>query len=288
MRVEKRLETNHNPLIIGDYTQISTICRKESVDRIIVALDERRGKFPLEQLLVWRLKGIQIDDGVTFSEYLAGKLSIEDLYPSSLIFSDGFKSSAIFKMIKRGIDVCGSIIGLTLLLPLNLMVAIAIKLDSKGPVFYRQERMGEDGKKFRLLKFRSMRANAEENGPEWAKVNDQRVTRVGRIIRKWRMDEIPQMINVLKGEMSFVGPRPERPVFVEQLEEEIPYYSLRNAIKPGITGWAQISYPYGASKEDALEKLKYDLYYVKHMSFLFDLTIIFETVKIVVLGRGAR
>jgi lipopolysaccharide/colanic/teichoic acid biosynthesis glycosyltransferase len=168
------------------------------------------------------------------------------------------------------------------------MVAIAIKLDSKGPIFYRQERMGEDGKKFRLLKFRSMRANAEENGPEWAKVNDQRVTRVGRMIRKWRLDEIPQMINVLRGEMSFVGPRPERPVFVEQLEEEIPYYSLRNAIKPGITGWAQISYPYGASKEDALEKLKYDLYYVKHMSFLFDLTITFETVKTVVLGRGAR
>jgi exopolysaccharide biosynthesis polyprenyl glycosylphosphotransferase len=191
-------------------------------------------------------------------------------------------------MIKRGIDISGSIIGLTLLFPLNLMVAIAIKLDSKGPIFYRQERMGEDGKKFRLLKFRSMRTNAEENGPEWAKLNDQRVTRVGRMIRKWRLDEIPQMINVLRGEMSFVGPRPERPVFVERLEEEIPYYSLRNAIKPGITGWAQVSYPYGASREDALEKLKYDLYYVKHMSFLFDLTIIFETVKIVVLGRGAR
>jgi sugar transferase (PEP-CTERM system associated) len=288
MKVEKRLETTPNPPIIGDYTQISSICRKGGIDRIIVALDERRGKFPLEQLLVWRLKGIQINDGVTFSEYLAGKLSIEDLYPSSLIFSNGFKSSAIFKMIKRGIDISGSIIGLTLLFPVNLMVAIAIKLDSRGPIFYRQERMGEDGKKFRLLKFRSMRTNAEENGPEWAKVNDQRVTRVGRMIRKWRVDEIPQMINVLRGEMSFVGPRPERPVFVEQLEEGIPYYSLRNAIKPGITGWAQISYPYGASKEDALEKLKYDLYYVKHMSFLFDLTIIFETVKIVVLGRGAR
>jgi sugar transferase (PEP-CTERM system associated) len=288
MKAEKRLETDSSPVVVGNYKQISSICQKGGVDRIVVALDERRGRFPLEELLFWRLRGIPVDDGVTFSEYLAGKLSVENLYPSSLIFSNGFKSSSITRIIKRGIDISGSIIGLTLLFPVNLMVAIAIKLDSKGPIFYRQERMGEDGKKFRLLKFRSMRANAEENGPEWAKVNDQRVTRVGRMIRKWRLDEIPQMVNVLRGEMSFVGPRPERPVFVEQLEEEIPYYSLRNAIKPGITGWAQISYPYGASKEDALEKLKYDLYYVKHMSFLFDLTIIFETVKIVVLGRGAR
>ncbi len=288
MRVEKTLEIGSNPLIIGDYKQISSICQKEGIDRIIVALDERRGKFPLEQLLFWRLKGIQIDDGVTFSEYLAGKMSIENLYPSSLIFSDGFKTSTIFKMIKRGIDILGSIIGLTLLFPVNLMVAIAIKLDSRGPIFYRQEREGEDGKTFFLLKFRSMRINAEENGPEWAKVNDQRVTRVGRIIRRGRLDEIPQMINVLRGEMSFVGPRPERPVFVKQLKEEIPYYSLRDAIKPGITGWAQISYPYGASREDALEKLKYDLYYIKHMSLLFDLTIIFDTVRIIVLGKGAR
>lgn len=185
-------------------------------------------------------------------------------------------------------DILTSIIGLTLLFPVSLMVAIAIKSDSKGPIFYQQERVGEDGKIFRLLKFRSMRKNAEENGPVWAQVNDQRVTRVGRMIRKWRLDEIPQMINVLKGEMSLVGPRPERPIFVEQLSNEIPYYSLRNVIKPGITGWAQISYPYGASKEDALEKLKYDLYYIKRMSFLFDLTIIFETVKITLLGRGAR
>jgi sugar transferase (PEP-CTERM system associated) len=277
-----------NPLIVGDYTQISSICQKGGVDRIVVALDERRGKFPLEPLLFWRLKGIQVDDGVTFSEYLAGKLSIENLYPSSLIFSNGFKSSAVFRMVKRGIDILGSILGLTLLFPLSLMVAVAIKLDSKGPIFYRQERVGEDGEIFCLSKFRSMRINAEENGPEWAKVNDRRVTRVGRMIRKWRLDEIPQMINVLRGEMSFVGPRPERPVFVEHLKKEIPYYSLRGAVKPGITGWAQISYPYGASKEDALEKLKYDLYYVKHMSFLFDLTIIFDTVKIIVLGRGAR
>jgi lipopolysaccharide/colanic/teichoic acid biosynthesis glycosyltransferase len=168
------------------------------------------------------------------------------------------------------------------------MIALAIKLDSKGPILYRQERVGEDERIFRLLKFRSMRMDAEENGPEWARVDDQRVTRVGRMIRKLRLDEIPQMINVLKGEMSFVGPRPERPFFTEQLKNEIPYYSQRHVIKPGITGWAQICYRYGASKEDALEKLKYDLYYIKHMSWVFDLIIFFETVKIVLLGKGAR
>ena len=288
MRIEKRSEINSKPLIIGDYTEISSICRAGEVDRIIVALDERRGKFPLEQLLNCRLKGIRVDDGVAFAEYLAGKLAIENLHPSSLIFSNGFRNSAIFKKVKRMIDILASLIGFTLCIPVSLVISILIKLDSKGPIFYRQERVGKDGKIFRLLKFRSMRNNAEKNGPVWAKVNDQRVTRVGRIIRKWRLDEIPQMINVLKGEMSFVGPRPERLVFVNQLKKEIPYYSQRNIIKPGITGWAQISYPYGASKKDALEKLKYDLYYIKHMSFLFDLNIILETVKIILLGRGAR
>lgn len=288
MKVEKSVEIDPKPLIVGDYTQISSVCQKKDVDRIIVALDERRGKFPLDQLLLCRLKGIRVDDGVSFSEYLAGKLSIENLHPSSLIFSDGFRSSAIFKKLKRGMDILASTIGLILLFPINLVVTIAIKFDSKGPIFYQQERIGEDGKIFRLLKFRSMRKDSEENGPVWAKVDDQRVTRVGRLIRKWRLDEVPQMINVLTGEMSFVGPRPERPVFVQQLRKEIPYYSLRNVIKPGITGWAQISYPYGASKEDALEKLKYDLYYIKHMSLVFDLMIIFETAKIVFLGKGAR
>jgi lipopolysaccharide/colanic/teichoic acid biosynthesis glycosyltransferase len=175
-----------------------------------------------------------------------------------------------------------------LLFPVSIMISIAIKLDSKGPIFYRQEREGEDGKIFHLLKFRSMCVNAEANGPVWAGTEDQRITRVGRLIRKLRFDEIPQMLNVLEGDMSFVGPRPERPFFTEQLKREIPFYSQRNTIKPGVTGWAQIRYPYGASKEDALEKLKYDLYYIKHMSLLFDLMIILETAKIVLLGRGAR
>ena len=288
MRMEKRLEHESEPVVIGDYAQIFSICREGTVNRIIVALDERRGKFPIEQLLLCRLKGIRVDDGMAFTEDLAGKLSVENLHPSSLIFSDGFKRSSIFKGVKRYVDVLVSTMGLILCFPLATLVAIAIRMDSKGPILYRQERVGEDGKVFTLLKFRTMRMNAEENGPAWAGTNDPRITRIGRILRTLRLDEIPQMINVLRGEMSFVGPRPERPFFIEQLRKEIPYYAQRHAVRPGITGWAQIRYPYGASKEDALEKLKYDLYYVKHMSFFFDLMIILETVKIVLLGHGAR
>jgi sugar transferase (PEP-CTERM system associated) len=288
MRTETRLDVESKPVVIGDYTQISSIVKAGSVDRIVVALDERRGKFPLEQLLFCRLKGIRVDDGVAFTEELAGKLSVESLHPSFLIFSDGFKRSAILKKLKRGFDILFSLLGLTVFSLVSLVVSIAIKLDSRGPIFYRQERVGEDGKIFDLLKFRSMRVDAEKSGPVWAKVDDQRITRVGRWIRKLRFDEIPQMLNVLKGEMSFIGPRPERPFFVDMLKEEIPFYSERHVIKPGITGWAQICYRYGASKEDALEKLKYDLYYIKHMSLVFDLMVIFETVKIVLLGKGAR
>jgi sugar transferase (PEP-CTERM system associated) len=253
-----------------------------------VALDERRGKFPGDQLLCCRLKGIRVDDGVAFTEQLAGKLSVENLYPSSLIFSNGFKGSAIFKKIKRYTDIAGSIMSLAILFPVSLLIAAAIKLDSKGPVFYKQERVGEDGKVFNLFKFRSMRVDAEENGPVWAMVDDDRVTRVGRSIRKLRLDEIPQMINVIKGDMSFVGPRPERPFFVDKLKNEISFYSHRHSVKPGITGWAQLYYPYGASKEDALEKLKYELYYIKNMSPLMDLTIVLETIKVVLFGKGAR
>jgi len=288
MRTEKTLEKTSKPEILGGYSDIPGLCRGGRVDRIIVALDERRGKFPVEQLLLCRLKGIRVDDGMTFTEELAGKLSIENLNPSSLIFSDGFKRSIIFKRIKRCLDVVFSIVGLVLAMPINCLVAVAIRVDSTGPVLYKQERVGEDGKTFQLLKFRSMREDAEPNGPVWADPNDDRATRVGKVIRKLRLDEIPQMVNVLRGEMSFVGPRPERPFFVEQLRKEIRYYFQRHTVKPGITGWAQIRYPYGASKEDALEKLKYDFYYVKHRSLFFDLMIMMETIKIVLLSRGAR
>ena len=191
-------------------------------------------------------------------------------------------------LTKRWLDIASSALSLVLSLPLCLFVALAIKLDSSGPVFYRQERVGQDGKTFTMLKFRSMRNDAEENGPKWAAINDDRITRVGRFIRKYRLDEIPQMINVLKGDMSFIGPRPERPIFVDKFAREIPYYRRRHVVKPGISGWAQIRYPYGASKEDALEKLKYDLYYIRHFSIFFDISIILETGKVVLLGKGSR
>ncbi len=189
---------------------------------------------------------------------------------------------------KRLIGFSFSSIGLILLSPLILIISILIKMDSRGPVFYKQERTGQNGKIFKLIKFRSMVENAETNGPVWAERNDSRVTRVGKWMRNWRLDEIPQMINVLKGDMSFVGPRPERPFFVEQLRKEIPFYDHRFSVKPGITGWAQVKYRYGASKDDALEKLKYDLYYIKNLSSLFDMIIIFETIKVVLFGKGAR
>ena len=286
--MEKTLGKASKHEILGDYNEIPALCRKGHVDRIIVALDERRGKFPVEQLLLCRLKGIRVDDGMTFTEELAGKLSLENLHPSSLIFSDGFKRSIISKRMKRGMDVILSIVGLAVAIPVTVVVSVAIKLDSSGPILYKQERVGKDGKIFRLLKFRSMNQDAEPNGPVWADVGDDRTTRVGKVIRKLRLDEIPQMVNVLRGEMSFVGPRPERPFFVEQLRRELPYYFERHTVNPGITGWAQIKCPYGASKEDALEKLKYDFYYIKHLSVFFDLMIIMETIKTVLLGRGAR
>ena len=191
-------------------------------------------------------------------------------------------------MTKRWLDIASSALSLILSLPFCVFVALAIKLDSSGPVFYRQERVGQDGKTFTMLKFRSMRNDAEENGPKWAAINDDRITRVGQFIRKYRLDEILQMINVLKGGMSFIGPRPERPIFVDKFAKEIPYYPQRHVVRPGISGWAQIRYPYGALKEDALEKLKYDLYYIRHFSIFFDISIILETGKVVLLGKGSR
>jgi sugar transferase (PEP-CTERM system associated) len=284
-RVGERLV---NPSIIGDQSQILDIATKEKVDRIIVALEERRGKFPDVQLLECKMRRIAIEDGIEFYERLTRRLQVESLRPSFLIFSDGFKKWKLTILTKRITDLALSIIALALLSPFILVISILIKIDSRGPVFYKQERVGERGKIFKLLKFRSMVEGAEANGPVWAGKNDDRITRIGRWIRKWRLDEIPQMVNVLKGEMSFVGPRPERAYFVEKLREEIPFYDQRFYVKPGITGVAQVKYQYGASKEDALEKLKYDLYYIKNLSPLFDLLIIFETIKVVLSGKGAR
>jgi sugar transferase (PEP-CTERM system associated) len=285
---EKVGEKLVNPSIMSDQSQILDIALKERVDRIIVALEERRGKFPDAQLLECKMRGIAIEEGIEFYEHLTGRLQVESLHPSSLIFSEGFKKSKLTMWTKRITGFALSLIGLILLSPFILVISILIKIDSSGPVFYKQERVGERGKIFKLLKFRSMVENAEANGPVWAEQKDNRITRVGRWIRKWRLDEIPQMFNVLKGDMSFVGPRPERPFFVEKLRREIAFYDQRFSVKPGVTGWAQVKYRYGASKEDALEKLKYDLYYIKNLSSLFDLLIVFETLKVVLSGKGAR
>ena len=275
--------------VIGNYSNIIRLAGEKKVDRIIVALEERRGNFPTKELLECRMEGITVEDGISFIEYLTGKLLIDKIRPSSLIFSNGFNKSPVVQSLKTCSDLLLSLIFLVLFMPLMVCIAVAIKIDSPGPVFYRQERYGRNGKLFDLLKFRSMKNNAEkETGPVWAEENDKRITRIGKIIRKFRLDELPQIINVLKGEMSFIGPRPERPFFVEQLKKEIPYYDKRHIVKPGITGWAQTEYSYGATKEEAMEKLKYDLYYIKNMSLFFDLFIYFRTVKIVLFGEGAR
>jgi len=273
--------------ILGSTKDILPIAKRFPCGRIVLALSEQRGNLPVSELLELKLRGKIIQDGVEFYEHLTGKIMIEKLRPSYFIFSSGFKISKFRQRVKRLLDICLSLIGLFLSMPICAVIAIAIKLDSKGPVLFKQERVGEGETSFILYKFRSMHINAEDR-PVWTKENDPRVTRVGRIIRKMRIDEIPQMLNVLKGEMSFVGPRPERPYFVKMLKEQIPYYSQRHAVKPGITGWAQIRYRYGDSVEDAIEKLKYDLYYIKNMSILFDLAILFETSKVLLLRKGAR
>jgi len=275
--------------LINGFDHICELAEEERVENIIVALDEKRGVFPFKQLLQCKVKGINIIDGESFYERISGKLLVERINPSWLIFSDGFRKSGIIKISKRVVDLVASTVLLLIFGPIALLTALAIKLDSPGPVIFSQERVGEDGKVFKIYKFRSMRADSEkETGPVWATEDDPRITRVGRIIRKLRIDEVPQLWNVFKGDMSFVGPRPERLYFVEQLTRKIPYYNERHSVKPGITGWAQIKYPYGASEEDALQKLKYDLYYIKNMSLVMDLMVIFQTAKIVLLGRGAR
>lgn len=275
--------------LLGDHSQIGEIVQKNGVERIVVAMEERRGTFPARELLRCRLNGVDVEEGVTFFERVTGKITVENMNPSWLIFSPGFKKTRLRRSMKRLVGIIISGVGLVVASPIVIGVAILIRLESRGPIFYTQERVGENGRPFQVLKFRSMVQDAESDGKAvWATEDDPRVTRIGRIIRKLRIDEIPQVINVLRGDMSFVGPRPERPQFVQELESHIPYYSLRHSVKPGITGWAQICYPYGSSIADAREKLHYDLYYIKNMSIVFDLLIIFNTVKIILFGTGAR
>jgi sugar transferase (PEP-CTERM system associated) len=264
------------------------LIKQHTIEKIVVALDDRRGKTPIEELMTCKLAGMLIVKGERFFEELTGKIMVEKINPDAIIFSEGFKKNRLIRLLKRLVDILTASLGLIISFPCICICSLAIKIDSPGPIFYFQERVGEKGKLYKLIKFRSMTVNAEQYGPVWAGKNDNRVTKVGGFIRKVRIDEIPQMWNVLKGEMSFVGPRPERPVFVDQLKKIIPYYSLRHNVKPGITGWAQICYPYGATEEDALRKLEYDLYYIKNMSLRMDLLIIFQTIKTVLFQKGAR
>jgi sugar transferase (PEP-CTERM system associated) len=278
-----------HPPTVGAPSDIPTLVRKHEVNRIVVGLSDRRGRLPVTELLQAKLTGTRVEDATTTYERLTGKILIDDLKPSWLIFSDGFIASRWTRFKKRAFDLVLASIGFVLAAPFTLLTALAVYLDSDGPILYCQERVGEHGKVFTVYKFRSMRVDAEKEGtPMWARSGDERVTRVGRIIRKTRLDELPQLWNVLRGDMSFVGPRPERPFFVEQLAQEIPFYQQRHSIKPGLTGWAQVKYQYGSSIEDAMEKLRYDLYYIKHLSLALDLSIVFDTVKVIVFGKGAK
>ena len=260
------------------------------VDEIVVALTERRaGSMPLRQLLDCKASGIKVHDLNTHFEKTLGQIRLDYLSASWLIFGDGFNQGALRTAVKRSFDiVCASLLCLVSF-PLMIGAAILIKLESPGPALYRQERVGLNGRKFSITKFRSMHTDAEKDGkPRWAAANDDRVTRVGQVIRRLRIDELPQLFNVLRGDMSLVGPRPERPFFVGQLTQDIPFYALRHSVKPGVTGWAQVRYPYGATVEDSQEKLQYDLYYVKNHTLFLDLVVLFETVGVVLTGRGAR
>ena len=279
-----------NPSVIGLTDDLANLVESHQVDRIVVAVEDRRGNLPTEELLNLSLSGrVAVEDCARYYERLTGKISTEMLRPSWLIFSRGARYTDLGHHVRRLLNTALATVGFLLSLPLMILVAIAVKLDSRGPIFYTQERVGRNGKSFKIIKFRSMRVDAEEtSGPIWAEQGDPRVTRVGRIIRKLRFDELPQFLNVVRGDMNFVGPRPERPMFVDQLTAMIPYYSQRHLIKPGLSGWAQIKYPYGSSVADAIEKLRYDLFYVKNQSLLLDAIIIFETAKIVLFGRGAR
>jgi sugar transferase (PEP-CTERM system associated) len=258
------------------------------IDRVIVAMENRRGAMPVQDLLDLRLRGVVIEDASLVTECLLGKLSLEGLNPSSLIFTHGFNVKASQQITRRVVSVLVSFIGLALCLPFIPWIILAVRFSSPGPIFYRQTRVGLGGRHFSVLKFRTMRQDAEAKGAAWATQNDPRVTPLGRFMRKTRLDEIPQLWNVLRGEMGFVGPRPERPEFVQWLTNEIPYYDLRHIIRPGITGWAQVRYQYGATLEETKQKLEYDLYYIKHLSLGLDLLIMFETIKTILLRRGAQ
>jgi sugar transferase (PEP-CTERM system associated) len=277
-----------NPKVVGLYEDLPGLVEKHKIDRIIVGLQDRRGKLPIKELLDFKTRGVAVEEATTFYERVAGKIPIENLKPSWMVFNSGFSVSKRMLVGKRILSIVVSSLLLLLFSPIILLLMLLIKLDSKGPIFYKQERVGQDGRSFMLIKFRSMLENAEsDTGPVWSTEGDSRVTRIGRIMRQVRLDEAPQLWNVLRGDMSMVGPRPERPHFVRQLAEAIPFYPLRHVIKPGITGWAQINYGYANTLDHTVEKLQYDLFYIKNMSWVLDALIIFETVKTVLVKKGS-
>jgi sugar transferase (PEP-CTERM system associated) len=277
-----------NPGVIGTIDDIPSIVRDRGVDRVVVSLADARGQLPMDKLLEMKLDGVSFDHLASVYEEYTGKIAVENLRPSWLIFSTGFKKSAWLAAAKRALDLVAATIGIVVAAPIMILVAAAIRRTSVGPALYHQERVGRHGGLFTVHKFRSMRIDAEATtGAVWASIDDPRITPLGRFLRRTRLDELPQLWNVLKGDMSFVGPRPERPEFVQQLTQEIPFYGQRHVVRPGLTGWAQVRYTYGASVEDALMKLQYDLYYIKNLSLALDLYIIFSTIKTVVLRRGA-
>src|SRR5436190_3810578 len=277
-------------IILGKAPDLENVIRNEKIDRVVIAVRERRGAFPTEALLKMSLAGeISIEECTSFFERITGKVHVDMLRPSWLIFAARRRDTPIKTVFRETVHRVLALFGLVGSLPVALLTAIAIKLESSGPIFYQQERVGRNGRVFNVFKFRSMKIDAEADGqPIWAASNDERTTAVGRIIRKLRIDEIPQFWNILRGDMNFVGPRPERPHFVRQLATEIPYYEHRHLVAPGLTGWAQIKYPYGASVSDAIQKLQYDLYYIKNQSLTLDLVIVFETVKTVLFSKGGR
>ena len=276
------------PGVIGTIEDIPAIVRARSVDRVVVSLADARGKLPMDKLLEMKIDGVQFAHLASVYEEYTGRIALENLRPSWLIFSSGFNKTRLVSVGKRLIDLTAASVGFLLSLPLLIAVAVVVKVTSPGPVLYSQRRVGKDGHIFVMYKFRSMRQDAEaKTGAVWATVGDRRVTPVGRFLRRMRLDELPQLWNVLMGEMSLVGPRPERPEFVSDLTRTIPFYGQRHVAKPGLTGWAQVRYTYGASREDAIVKLQYDLFYIKHLSLWLDISIILRTIKIVLLGRGA-
>ncbi len=271
-----------------NFEEIKKVVEEHAVREIVVAPDDRRKNIPIKNLLDLKVQGVEIQEWPEFYEKVTGKIPMQNLPPSYFVFNKGFNVSLMTKILSRITNFVGSLIALALSLPVIIVVAIAIKLDSKGPIFYTQQRVGENGNIFSVIKFRTMVEDAEKaTGAVWARENDPRITKIGKLLRRFRIDELPQFFNVFKGEMSVIGPRPERPEFVEILENELPYYSIRYTIKPGVTGWAQVNYSYSGTVEESLEKLEYDLFYLKNRSFKLDLFIILKTIKIVLLGKGS-